>query len=110
MQDITHPGLAMLWLPRAQETACGPSPYGWPQRDSSRPIILAWEPADENRVCDDPPDDDDDDDFPPPEAMPRWWEEFGSDFDDDEPEPEPGDFWPEDDDREGLCQAGQRPP
>ena len=32
-----------------------------------------------------------------PEAMPPWWEEFGTDFD-DEPDPEPGDFWPADDD------------
>jgi hypothetical protein len=51
----------------------------------------------------------DDDCLPPPRVAPPWWEGFGADFDDDEPQPEPGDFWPDDDDRDDRCETGQRP-
>jgi hypothetical protein len=61
----------------------------------------ASEPPDVDPASEDWEDDGDDDDcLPPPQVAPRWWEEFGADFDDDEPQPEPGDFWPDDDDRD----------
>jgi hypothetical protein len=64
----------------------------------------AWGEPDDEPLPDDWEEDDDDGE-PLPRVRPRWWEEFGTDFDDDEPEPEPGDFWPDEDDRDELLQG-----
>jgi hypothetical protein len=65
--------------------------------------------ADDATLSQSPPEDDwDDNEVPPPEHdNPRWWEEFGADFDDDEPLPEPGDFWADEDVEDG-CSASEK--
>ena len=53
----------------------------------------------------------DDEDFVPPERDdPRYWDDFGADFEEDEPEPAPGDFWTADDEQNEHCRAATRLP
>lgn len=83
---------------------------GWTFRSAQGPASDARPPVscDDDSVPEDSDEEENDEEFVMPEHDdPRYWEDFGADFDEDEPEPEPGDFWTSIDEAEMTMPPGR---